>query len=314
LKVNDMDVPAPGFGQACIDIKAIGVNRAEALFRRGVYIEQPILPAGLGLEAAGIVESVGDGVDGLVPGQSVSLIPPISMATSPTYGDRGLFPARMLVPNPPQLDVVGAAALWMAYLTAYGALVEIGRVRQGDVVAISAASSSVGLAAIQIANMLGARPVALTRTSRKIAALRDHGAADAIATDEGGVGGRLRAISGSVGVRVALDAVAGPLLAEIASAMASEGLILEYGGLSASPTLYPLDHALPAQIAIRGYLVHHVTGDPARLGRAKSFILQGLESGRLRPVVDRTFPLARIADAHRYLESGDQFGKIVVTT
>lgn len=157
LRIEHVDVPSPAQGEVRIRVRALGLNRAEALLRAGSYIETPTLPSGLGLEAAGVVESVGTGVEGLAPGDAVSVVPPVSMVRWPAYGELVTFPAALVVRHPPSLSWEAAAALWMPYLTAYGALIDIARLGKGDYVVVTAASSSVGLAAIQIANLAGSR-------------------------------------------------------------------------------------------------------------------------------------------------------------
>lgn len=313
LRIEDMDIPAPRPGQVQIRVKALGINRAEALLRSGTYIETAPLPSGLGLEAAGIIEAVGEGVDGFAPGDAVSIIPPISMVRSPAYGELVTFPAGSIVRHPPTLSWEEAAALWMAYLTAYGALIDIARLSRGEFVAITAASSSVGLAAIQIANVIGAIPIAITRTSSKRLALRQAGAAHVIASQEEDLETRLKEIAGEAGVRVVLDAVAGPIFDPLTAAMSSGGMLIEYGGLSPQPTPLPLPAVLGKRLLLRGYLVHEIIRDPIRLRAAKTFIFEGLASGALKPVIARTFPFEQIVEAHRFLESNEQFGKIVVT-
>ncbi|WFP62517.1 MULTISPECIES: zinc-dependent alcohol dehydrogenase family protein [unclassified Mesorhizobium] len=312
LRIEDVEVPPPGPGELRIRVKALGLNRAEALMRKGAYIEAPALPSGLGLEAAGLVEAIGDGVDGLAPGDAVSIIPPRSMARWPAYGELVAFPADLTVKHPPSLGFEAAAATWMQYLTAYGALVDIGRLGRGEPVVITAASSSVGLAAIQIAKMIGAVPIAVTRTSAKKSALLDAGAAHAVALQEEDLEARLKEIARE-GVRVVLDAVGGPIFTPLTAAMSHGGMLIEYGGLSPEPTPFPLFEVLAKTLTLRGYLVHEITGDPARLEAAKRFILDGLAAGALKPVIARTFPFDEIVEAHRFLESGEQFGKIVVT-
>ncbi|MEZ2332057.1 zinc-dependent alcohol dehydrogenase family protein [Mesorhizobium sp. RCC_202] len=312
LRIEDVEVAPPGAGEVQISVKALGLNRAEALMRKGTYIETPALPSGLGLEAAGIVEALGEGVDGLAPGDAVSIIPPRSMARWPAYGERVIFPAGLVVKHPASLGFEAAAATWMQYLTAYGALVDIAGLGPGEPVAITAASSSVGLAAIQIANMIGAEPIAVTRTSAKTDALLNAGAAHVVAVQEEDLEARLKAIAPQ-GVRVVLDAVGGPIFTPLTAAMARGAILIEYGGLSPEPTPFPLFEVLAKTLTLRGYLVHEITGDPARLEAAKTFILAGLASGALKPLIARIFPFDEIVEAHRFLESGEQFGKIVVT-
>ena len=313
LRIEQAEAVPPAGGEVQIRVKALGLNRAEALLRAGTYIEQAVFPSGLGLEAAGLVEAVGAGVTDFAPGDAVSIVPPRSMVRWPAYGELATFPAELVVKHPPSLDWKEAAAVWMPYLTAYGALVDVAGLGQGDFVVVTAASSSVGLAAIQIANRVGAIPIAVTRTRAKAAALLAAGAAHVVATAEEDLAARLRDISGAAGVRVVLDPIGGPIFEPLTAAMARGGILVEYGGLSPAPTPFPLHAVLGKGLTLRGYLVHEITGDPRRLAAAKAFILDGLASGAFKPVIARTFAFDDIVAAHRYLESNEQFGKIVVT-
>ncbi|MBS4044719.1 MAG: zinc-dependent alcohol dehydrogenase family protein [Alphaproteobacteria bacterium] len=313
LRIETMEVPPPGPGEVQIRVRALGLNRAEALIRSGRYIVSPPLPSGLGCEAAGQIESLGPGVTGFAPGDAVSVLPPNSMVRWPAYGDVANFPAELVVRHPAALSWEAAAATWMQYLTAYGALIDIAQLRRGEFVAITAASSSIGLAAIQIANVIGAIPVAITRTRAKMRDLLAAGAAHVIVSEEEDLQAGLTDIAGPEAVRVVFDAVGGPAFGPLTAAMARGGILLEYGGLSPEPTPFPLPAVLGKSLTLRGYVVHEIIADPLRRAAAKAFILQGLESGALTPVIDRVFPFEQIVEAHRYLESNAQFGKIVVT-
>lgn len=313
LRIEEIDMPAPAAGEVQIRVRALGLNRAEAFIREGRYLETPLLPSGLGLEAAGTIEALGDGVSGLGISDAVSVVPPVSMVQWPAYGELANFPARLVVKHPPGLGWEGAAATWMAYVTAYGALMEVAAIGPGDLVAITAASSSVGIAAIQIANMAGATPIAITRTGAKRQALTEAGAAHVVLSDEEDIEARLHAIAGSAGLRVVFDAVGGPIFVPLTAAMARGGMLIEYGGLSREPTPFPLASVMTKSLTLRGYVIHEIVNDDARLARAKAFVLDGLERGLLRPIIDRVFAFDDIVAAHRYLESNRQFGKIVVT-
>jgi NADPH:quinone reductase-like Zn-dependent oxidoreductase len=313
LRIEEVDPPAPGRNEVQIRVKALGLNRAEAMMRSGHYLETPSFPSGLGFEAAGTVEALGDGVEGLTPGDAVSVIPPLSMVQWPAYGELATFPSAHVVKHPASLSWEAAAAVWMQYLTAYGALIDIGGIGKGSLVVITAASSSVGLAAIQIANSVGATPVAVTRGTAKKQALLDAGAAHVIASAEEDLESRLKEIAGAEGVPLVFDPVGGPNLEPLTAAMSPGGVLIEYGALSTEPTPFPLFTVLSKSLTLRGYLVHEVTGDPVRLEAAKRFILDGLRAGALRPIIAKTFPFEQIVEAHRYLESNKQFGKVVVT-
>ncbi|MEU1719598.1 zinc-dependent alcohol dehydrogenase family protein [Nonomuraea sp. NPDC005692] len=314
LELADVAAGEPGPGEVRIRVDAIGLNRAEALFRSGHYIE-PVrrFPARLGTEAAGVVEAVGEGVTGLRAGQPVSTVPAFSQNDYGVYAGRAVVPAAAVLPRPEGVDPVAGAAVWMPYVTAYGALVEVGGMRPGDTVVLNAASSSVGLAAIRVADRMGATPIALTRTAAKKEALLKEGAAEVIVTEEEDVTERVLAATGGRGAEFVFDAVAGPGVTDLARVVAPEGLLLVYGALSGEPTPYPgIDLGMPA-LNMRTYTMHETTRVPERLRRAAAFVASGLRSGAFRAVVDRTFDLEEIVQAHRHLESNAQFGKIVVT-
>ena len=313
LRIEEVDVAPPGPGEVRIRTRALGLNRAEALMRAGAYIETPTLPARLGLEASGTVESLGEGVTGLAIGDAVSVVPPISMIAYPMHGELATIPFAHVVRHPPDLGWGEAAALWMAYLTAHGALIDVCGLRAGDFAAITAASSSVGLAAIQICRKIGATPIAITRTLAKRQALLDAGAAYVIAAAEEDVEARLKEISGIAGVKAVLDAVGGPMVEALAGAASVGGTIIEYGGLSPEPTPFPLFIALSKTLSVHGYLVHETVRSPQKLEAAKAFILEGVQSGDLNPTISKRFAFDDIVGAHRHLESNDQFGKVVIT-
>jgi NADPH:quinone reductase-like Zn-dependent oxidoreductase len=313
LRVEEVAVPPPGKGEVQIRIKALGLNRAESMFRRGQYLEAPKLPARLGYEAAGTVAAVGPDVRGFKVGDAVSTIPSFSLNDYGLYGDLANAPVHAVTHHPASLSWAEAAAVWMQYLTAYGALIDIAKLTKDDTILIPAASSSVGLAAIQIANRVGAVPVALTRGKSKRQALRDAGAAHVIATDEQDLVKEVLGITGGKGARVVFDPVGGPTFAKLVQATAQLGIVFLYGALSPEPTPLPLFDVLGKWVTIRGYVLHEITSDPGRLERAKKFVNDGLAEGSFKPLVARTFPLEKIVEAHRYLESNQQIGKIVVT-
>ncbi len=314
LKIEEVEVPAPKKGEVRIAVKALGLNRAEAMFRAGQYLEQPKFPARIGYEASGTVEAIGEGVEDLQVGNAVSTIPGFSLNDYGVYGEVALAPASAVAKHPASLSWEEAAAIWMQYATAYGALVDIGKLKKRDTVLIPAASSSVGLAAIQIANLIGAKPIALTRTSEKRQALLDAGAAHVIATEEQDLVAEVMKLTRKKGARLVFDPVAGPTLAKLAAATKERGIIFQYGALSSEPTPLPLMDVLGKSLTVRGYLLFEITGNPKRLQKAKQFITDGLASGKLKPVIARTFSgLESIVEAHRYLESNEQIGKIVVT-
>jgi NADPH:quinone reductase-like Zn-dependent oxidoreductase len=314
LEFVNKEVAAPGLAEVRIKVKAIGINRAESMWRNDKYIETPVTyPAGLGYEAAGTVDAVGRDVTGVAVGDTVSTIPAFSMNQYFTYGEVILVPDYAVVKHPKSLSFIEAASVWMMFITAYGALVLDAQVKKGDFVIIPAASSSVSLAAIQIANYAGATPIALTRTSDKKKRLHEAGAAHVIATQEQDMVAEVMRNTNGNGARVAFDPVGGRDFPKLISALANQGIVYIYGALSEGDTTIPVLKMIPKMPTIKGYNISLVTGDEARRKVAVEYIVKGLASGALKPVIDRTFKFDDMVEAHRYLEKSGQFGKIVVT-
>ncbi|AML58805.1 Quinone oxidoreductase [Serratia rubidaea] len=313
LEVVDVEVPAPAAGEVQIRVRAIGLNRAEIMYRNGQYVIAPEFPARLGYEAAGVVEVVGENVEGFAKGDVVSVIPSFMFNEYGMYGERVNAPLHAVVKHPGNLSFEEAAASWMMFVTAYGALVEYGNLQAGQNVIIRAASSSVGLAAIQIANMLGAKPVALTRTSEKRDMLLQAGAAAVIATAEQDMVAEINRATHGEGVHIVFDPVGGPDVAKLTQIMAPQGMYFQYGALDSRDMLVPVFDILGKHLTLRGYELFEITTDAEKMERAKSFVSEGLRSGKLKPVIDKTFRLEDIADAHRYMEANGQVGKIIVT-
>lgn len=313
LKFEDLPTQAPGKGEVRLKVKAAGLNRAESLFYRGQYLEKAQFPSRLGYEAAGVVDAVGEGVDAKWIGKSVATIPSGSLSRFGVLGEEAVVPVDALGEYPANLTAKQAAAIWMQYLTAYGALVYIGGVKAGDFVSIPAASSSVGLAAIQIVRDAGATAIAITRTSAKRAELLSLGAAHVIASEEEDYVARVQEITGGNGARLTFDPVAGPFVEKLAAAAAPGGILFEYGALSLAPTPFPLFTALGKGLIVRGYTLFEVRRDPKVLEVAKKYIFDRLADGRFTPKIARTFPFTQTVEAYRYLESNQQVGKVVIT-
>jgi NADPH:quinone reductase-like Zn-dependent oxidoreductase len=312
LQLDDVTVGEPGNGEVRLKVETIGLNRSEAAFRAGDYPQKPPLPSLIGYEGVGVIEALGPGVSGFTIGQRVCVMPTYRLGEYGLYAEAAIVPARSLIAPPPGLSVVEAASVWMQYFTAL-AIIEIAHATVGDYVLIRAASSSVGIAAIQLATWAGAVPIAATRRRDKADALMRLGAAHVIATEETDVVAEVGRITQGKGARIVFDPVGGPELDKLAQAAAEEGIVFIYGGLSGQPTVFPHWPAAFKSLSIRGWVASSIWKKPERFARNHALILQGLASGHLKPVIARTFPLAEIVAAHRYLESNQQVGKIVVT-
>jgi NADPH:quinone reductase-like Zn-dependent oxidoreductase len=313
LQFEEVPLPEPRKGEVRLRVKAIGLNRAEVMFRMGRYLEDPVLPATNGYEASGIVEAVGPGVDKSWIGKTASTVPAFLLTQYGMYGEVAIVPAFALAAYPEKLSFEEGTSIWMQYLTGYGALIYRGHLTKGDYVLITAASSSVGLAAIEIAKAEGAISIATTRTSKKKAELLSLGADHVIATEEEDLVVRVNEITAGKGARIIFDPIAGKGLEVLAAAAASNGIIFEYGALAMEPTPYPLFTALHKHLVIRGYTLREIFTDLDAFSKAKKYIFDHITAGNFKPRIDKTFPFAQIVEAHRYMESNAQIGKIVVT-
>ena len=313
LRIEDVEVGEPASGEVRLRIHAIGLNRTEITLRSGRTPAKPALPTGLGFEAAGVIEALGPDVTGVSVGDRVALVPAYGAAQYALYGEVAVTPARSVVAIPDHVDFTDAAATWAAYGTAWGGLVRVGALDAGQTVLINAASSSVGLAAVQVARRLGARPVALTRTSAKADDLQRLGASAVVATAEQDAVVEVHRITDGKGAELVFDPVGGPEFATLARATAIGGALVLYGALDARPTIVPPFEIFARDLTIRGLALTALTRDDGQLAALKQFVAAGLADGAFHPTVARTFPFDRIADAHRFIEAGEQVGKVVVT-
>lgn len=313
LRIEEQPVPEPGKGEVRLRVKAIGLNRAEVMFRMGKYLQQPVLPSKLGYEASGTVEAVGEGVDRAWIGKTASTVPAFAANEYGVYGEVAIVPANALAEYPASLSPEEGTSIWMQYLTVYGALVHFGKIAPGEFVLITAASSSVGVAAIEIAKAEGAISIAVTRTAAKREELLALGADHVIVTDNEDLPARVNEITGGKGARLVFDPIGGPIVAELAEAAAYQGIIFEYGALSGEKTPLPLFTALSKSLTFRGYTLFEINSDPGVRATAERYVFDKLESGAFRPRIAKTFKLDEIVEAHRYMESNQQIGKIVVT-
>lgn len=313
LKIENLPVAEPSENELRIKVEAIGLNRAEVMFRNGTYLETPQLPSRLGYEAAGVVDAVGKHVTDFKIGDRVSTIPAFSMGQYGVYAEHVIVPINAVARCPESFTAQQSAAIWMQYITAYGALIEIGQIKQGQRVLITAASSSVGVAAIQIAKSQGAVVIATTRSDNKKQFLRDQGADHVIQTDSEDIIAKMAAITHDTGAELIFDPIGGPILSQLAEVSSKGGRIIEYGALDNEPTPYPLFTALAKGLIIKGYTLFEITQDKDKLEKAKTFLLDLFNDKRLTPIIDKIFTFDQIQQAHKYMESNQQMGKIVIS-
>jgi NADPH:quinone reductase len=320
LKLEEIPLAAPGRDEVRIRIEAMALNRADALFRENTYFIEPVLPASrIGTDAAGVVEAVGENVTDLKPGDRVVTGIGFDVSRYGTHGETAVLPAQFVHRYPDFISPTDATAITVAYLTPWGALVEYGGMKAGDFVVITAASGGVGTAAIQVAKAVGAIPIAVTRGAAKKPELLELGAAHVVVTDEEDLAERVQEITGGRGAQFIFDPIVEGLLEAFSAAAAEDAKIFLYGSLGqkgtlgASPAEIPLMPLFGKEIAFRGYNNYRLHAAPERLARGFEFVFDRFETGALKPVTAKTFPLENYADAHRYLESNTQVGRVVIT-
>lgn len=311
LRVVEQEVVEPAAGDVRVRIEAFAVNPLDQMMRSGDSPAPVPLPgARLGVEGAGVIDAVGPEVTGLQVGDPVILVAVPDANARGTYGEYTTVPASRVIARPDGLGITEAAAIWVAFSTAYGALIEKAKMRPGDNVLISASSGAVGRAAMQIANQIGAVPIALTRDTAKKDDLRAAGAAAVIATDTMDVAESVLQVTGGAGADIVLDLVMGPAQQELVKAARPGGTLVAAGFLDPRPAAFPMG----APLTMFGYRSFEHTLDPVVVKRMAAFLNAGVRLGALRPAIDKVFVLDDIVEAHRHIEKGHRTGKVVVTT
>lgn len=312
LRIVDVPARAPGPGEVQLRVTSVGLNRADANYRAGKYLVRSPGESRSGFEGAGIVEVVGTDVT-LQPGDRVGVLPSaFDVVREGAAAERMTVPATVCVPTPSTVSDRDAGTVWMQYLTVWGALVEIAAIGTGDWVVVPAASSSVGIAAIQLCRARGARVIATTTSAAKVATLQALGPDAIVDTRAEPYVERVMEITDGAGARVVFDPIYGPIVNDHIRVATGEAIVFVYGVLDFRPLALAAGGMLRKQIRLQGYTIGPLLADAAQRARAVDGISAHLERGDFAPVVDSYFPLARIQDAHRHLESNRQIGKVVV--
>ena len=314
LRLEEVDAPEPGQGEVLLRVEAFGLNRSEVQMRTGVYpLRDATFPSRIGKEAVGVIESVGNGVQGFHVGDRVTTIPCFDMSDYGVYGEWAIVPDFSLASAPGSLDKLQATAIWQQYLTAYGPLALYSQLASSDTILMTAATSSVGVGAIQMAKMFGSKVIATSRDRQKAEKLLDLGADHVVATESENLVSKVMEFTDNEGANLIFDPIAGPQVKQLVDCLAYQGKIFLYGQLDVRPTPFPLVEVMTKAGSIQGYTLWELVNAPDLKSKSVADITEWLETGALRPVIDRVFELADIEEAHAYMESNQQIGKIVVS-
>jgi len=308
LVLEDRADPVAGPGQAVIRVHAAGVNFPDALVIQNKYQSAPALPFVPGSECAGVVESVGQGVERVKVGARV-----IALTQSGAFAEKVSAPVDALTPLPEGVDFATGAAFLLTYGTAYHALADRGSLRRGETLLVLGASGGVGIAAIEIGKALGARVIAGASSAEKRDICREHGADEVInyADDLKPV---LAALTQGRGVDVVFDPVGGPFTEAALRNCAWRGRHLVIGFANGDIPRVPANLTLLKGCSLIGvFWGRYIKAEPAAWAADLETLFGWLREGRLRPHVVERYPLERGADALAALLARKALGKLVIT-
>mgnify|MGYP001311055274 CR=1 FL=1 len=311
LELRDVPAPEPSRGEVRVRVYGTAVNRADLLQRLGRYPAPPGSPKDIpGLEIAGEVEKLGDGVTELAVGDRV-----FGIVGGGGYAEYVVVHARALARIPSGMAFAEAAAVPEAFLTAWDAMIDQAGLSAGEVVLVHAAGSGVGTAALQIARAVGARTVGTARTPKKLEQARDYGLDTGVLAPAGRFAAEVLAQTQGRGPDVVVDLVGGAYVAEDLACVAPRGRIVVVGMMAGPSCELNLPLLLHKRASVRGTVLRARPLEEKILAAAalQRHLVPLFERALLRPVVERVFPLERAAEAHALLESNDTFGKLVLT-
>lgn len=306
LQMRDVPDPVPSEGEVVIEVAATAVNRADLLQRQGHYDPPPGTSPYLGLECSGTILQLGDGVTGWRIGDEVC-----ALLSGGGYAERVAVPVGQVLPVPHGLSTVDAAALPEVTCTVWSLVFDMGRLRPGETLLVHGGASGVGTMAIQLAHRYGARVIATAGSARKLDACRKLGADLTINYREQDF-----AVMLAGQVDVILDNMGAAYLARNLTALAIGGRLMSLGlqgGRKAELDLGML-MAKRASVAASTLRARPPAQKAQIVAAAGAFVWPMIESGDVRPVIDRVLPLADAAEAHRCLEAGEHIGKVLLAT
>lgn len=302
------DVPDPELrpGGVILEIRAVGVQGGDLLHRqRG---EIPAAPHIVGYQAAGVVRRVGEGVEGLAVGQPV-----VATMAAGSHAELASLPAGSVWPLPDGLSVRDAAAVPIEFATAHDCLFEFGHLEEGESVLVQAGAGGVGVAAIQLAKQAGATVLATASSDERLERLREFGLDHPVNYASADVVHEVMNATDGRGVDLVVDPVGGRVLETSIACLAYRGRVSWVGRAGRDDTVPDVWPLAPKNATLTGvFLGAEMMMMPERTGPLVAGLLERVASGELRVAIDRTFPLADAAEAHRYIESRQAFGRVLL--
>jgi NADPH:quinone reductase len=306
LRYDEVPDPVVRAGGVVVEVGAVGVQGGDLLHRQSGDL--PSAPHIVGYQAAGVVREVGEGVEGLAVGQPV-----VATMFAGSHAELVSVPAASVWPLPDGLSVRDAAGVPIEFATAHDCLFEFGGLQPGETVLIQAGAGGVGLAAVQLAKAAGATVMATASSDQRLQRLREYGLDHPINYRTGDVVGEVMAVTERRGVDLVVDPVGGRVLETSIAALAYRGRISWVGRAGRDddvPDVWPI--AMKNGTLTGVFLGAEMMIQPGRTHTLVADLLGRVASGELHVVIDRTYPLAEAADAHRYIESRQAFGRVLL--
>jgi putative PIG3 family NAD(P)H quinone oxidoreductase len=310
LELRDVPAPGPGPGEILVRVRAVGLNRADVLQRKGHYPAPPGVPADIpGLEYAGEVAALGEGVTRWTPGDRV-----MGLVAGGACAEFLVAHEDTAISAPAAWPCAEAAAVPEAFLTAYDAIIRQLHLAAGESVLIHAVSSGVGTAALQLAHAWGARAFGTSRSAEKLGRAAPLGLDVAIDSSREDFAEVVRRETGGRGVDVVLDLVGGPALEGNLKSLALRGRMIIVGLTAGRSAQLDMGLVLNKRLTIVGTALRSrsLEEKAALTGDFEREVMPLFAAGRLGPVLDRSFPMAEAAEAHRVMEANAHFGKLVL--
>ncbi|PPR44688.1 MAG: Quinone oxidoreductase 1 [Alphaproteobacteria bacterium MarineAlpha5_Bin7] len=325
LSISNEEIKEPGENEVRIKVKALGLNQAEVMLREGRYVGKPDLPSRIGIEASGIVDTIGKNVTDYKEDDEVCAIPFLSWNNNDfwtndsinrygTYGDSAIVPDWTLTKKISHQTFEEAAAAWCQYLTAWGGLVYNSDIKERKCCLITGASSSAAIGAMQIVKIFGLKTIGVSRTLKKETELKSIGYDEVLALEDENFEKNILDVTHGVGFDLSYDCVGGSHFVKLVNTVKARGLIVNYGNLN-------LDYSKIYTLPLLGKRIHlrfHSIFDTMRFKDQRKegvdWVNDQMNKGNLKPIISKTFDLDEIVEAHKYIGEGNQLGKTVVIT
>jgi len=314
IRLDDISVTEPGHGQVRINVDRFALNYGDfEMFEDEYTFSLGTLPARFGDECSGVIDAVGQGVTGFKVGDKVSSLPWMNAGFG-IAGEFAIVPADFVTHYPDNLSVDEASSVWIAYLTAYYPLFDDAGIKPDDYVLITAASSSAGIAAMEVCRMVGAKTIGTSRSTNNHEFLKEIGFDHVIAQTDGNMSESIMEFTSGKGVRIIYDPIGGAIVQEYADAFAQNAIVFLYGGMDPTETTLPEMQMTEKAVVFMPYTLYNYIYDKEGRERGLKFCYDGLKSGQLRPFVEKVFPIEEFKDAFEYQQKATRrVGKLLIS-